>query len=83
MVVKELTFINTTVETASCLHIKSSSKSIHLTSTVSKLSSFSLFQRTPLHIAAGKGYTYTTECLVAKGADINMKDNAGVSSFHY
>ena len=45
--------------------------------------SFHLFQRTPLHIAAGKGYTDTTESLVAKEADINIKDNDGVSTFHY
>ena len=44
---------------------------------------FFLFQRTPLHIAAGKGYTDTTESLVAKEADINIKDNDGVSTFHY
>ena len=75
----DLTCIDTTVERASLNHPV---KSNHLTSTVPK-SSFSLFQRTPLHIAAGKGYTYTTECLVAKGADINMKDNDGVSTFHY
>ena len=40
---------------------------------------FSLYQRTPLHIASKEGYRYTTECLVDKGADINMKDDDGVS----
>ena len=42
----------------------------------------SLYQHTPLHIAAGKGYTHTTECLIRKGADINMQDNDGVSTVH-
>ena len=40
---------------------------------------FSLIQRTPLHIAAGGGYINTTEHLVKEGADINIKDNSGVS----
>ena len=35
-------------------------------------------QRTPLHVAAGKGYKYTTEVIVKAGADINIKDNDGV-----
>ena len=35
-------------------------------------------QRTPLHVAAGKGYKYTTEVIVKAGADINVKDNDGV-----
>ena len=39
---------------------------------------FDLSQRTPLHMAARKGYKYTTECLVKAGAHINIKDNDGV-----
>ena len=35
-------------------------------------------QRTPLHVASGKGYKYTTEVIVKAGADINIKDNDGV-----
>ena len=38
-----------------------------------------MYQRTPLHTAAGIGYKYTVEYLVMKGADINIKDNKGVS----
>ena len=38
-----------------------------------------LNQRTPLHVAAGKGRDYTVECLVKKWGDISVKDNAGVS----
>ena len=38
-----------------------------------------LNQRTPLHVAASKGRDYTVECLVKKGADISIKDKAGVS----
>ena len=37
------------------------------------------YQKTPLHIAASKGRDYTVECLVKKGADINIKDKTGVS----
>ena len=40
---------------------------------------FSLYQRTPLYIASKEGYKYTVECLVAKGADINIEDDEGVS----
>ena len=36
-------------------------------------------QRTPLHAAAIKGRDYTVEYLVKKGADISIKDKAGVS----
>ena len=36
-------------------------------------------QRTPLHVAASKGRDYTVECLVEKGANISIKDKAGVS----
>ena len=39
----------------------------------------SMYQRTPLHTAAGMGYMYTVEQLVEKGADISIKDNKGVS----
>ena len=39
----------------------------------------SMYQRTPLHTAAGIGYWYTVEQLVKKGADISVKDNKGVS----
>ena len=38
-----------------------------------------LNQRTPLHVAASNGRDYTVEYLVEKGADINIKDMAGVS----
>ena len=36
------------------------------------------YQRTPLHVAASKGRDYTVECLVQKGADMNIKDKTGV-----
>ena len=36
------------------------------------------YQQTPLHVAASKGRDYTVECLVKKGADINIKDKNGV-----
>ena len=42
----------------------------------------SLCQRTPLHIAAGKGYEYTLLCLIEQGADVNIKDNEGVCTVH-
>ena len=32
-----------------------------------------------MHIAAIKGCDYTVECLIKKGANISIKDNAGVS----
>jgi len=38
-----------------------------------------LNQRTSLHVAASKGRDYTVEHLVEKGADISIKDKAGVS----
>ena len=38
-----------------------------------------MYQRTPLHTAAGIGYKYTVEQLVKKGADVSIKDNEGVS----
>ena len=39
----------------------------------------SLNQWTPLHIAARSGRDYTVEFLVEKGADISIKDQAGIS----
>jgi len=66
------------VETASYFYVKIILQRYPLY--ISKSSSFSLLQRTPLHIAAGKGYTDTMESLVTKGADVNIKDNAGVST---
>ena len=36
-------------------------------------------QRSPLHAAASKGHDYTAECLLKRGADINIKDKDGVS----
>ena len=38
----------------------------------------SLHQQTPLHIAASNGHDYTVQCLVEKGAEINIKDKDGV-----
>ena len=38
-----------------------------------------LFQQTPLHIAVREGYKHTVDCLVTKGANINIKDNDAVS----
>ena len=32
-----------------------------------------------MHTAAGAGYIHTVKHLVKKGADINIKDNRGVS----
>ena len=37
------------------------------------------YQQTPLHVAASKGRDYTVECLVKKGAHMNIKDKKGVS----
>ena len=37
------------------------------------------YQQTPLHVAASKGRDYTVECLIKKGADMNIKDMNGVS----
>ena len=36
-------------------------------------------QKTPLHIAAGRGHVDNVRCLVDKGADTNIKDKNGVS----
>ena len=38
------------------------------------------YQRTPLHIAANKGFRYTVETLVKRGANIKIKDKNGVSA---
>ena len=35
-------------------------------------------QHTPLHLAASQGRDYTVECLVKRGADMNIKDKTGV-----
>ena len=37
------------------------------------------YQQTPLHVAARKGRDYTVECIVKKGADMNIRDKNGVS----
>ena len=37
------------------------------------------YQRTPLHFAAREGRKLTVESLVDKGANINIRDNSGVS----
>ena len=36
------------------------------------------YQQTPLHVAASNDHDYTVECLVKKGADMNIKDKTGV-----
>ena len=36
------------------------------------------YQQTPLHVAASNNRDYTVECLVKKGADMNIKDESGV-----
>ena len=40
-------------------------------------------QQTPLHVAASNGHDYTVECLVKKGAVMNIKDKKGVSEKLY
>ena len=47
------------------------------------LVSFFLHQRTPLHIAAREGYDKTVEFLIEEGAQIDIKDNEGVSKCDY
>ena len=42
-----------------------------------------IYQWTPLHVAASKGRDYTVECLVKKGANVNIKDKTGVSEPNY
>ena len=44
-----------------------------------KIAPFFLNQLTPLHVAASEGRDHTVEWLVEKGADICIKDKAGVS----
>lgn len=44
---------------------------------------FSLYQRTPLHMAAEGGHKNVVDYLVDKGADVSLKDNAGVSISEY
>jgi len=39
----------------------------------------SLHQYTPLYMAARNGHTDTVQCLIDKGAGINIKNNDGVS----
>ena len=41
------------------------------------------YQQTPLHVAASKGHDYSVECLVNKGADMDIKDKKGVSEKLY
>ena len=38
----------------------------------------SLYQMTPLHVAAERGYVKIVDYLVGKGADIDIKDENGV-----
>lgn len=42
----------------------------------------SLYQCTPLHVTAHNGHDFTVDCLVMKGADVNIKNKNGVS-MHY
>ena len=41
------------------------------------------YQQTPLHVAASHGRDYTVECLVKKGADMNIKYKSGVCETIY
>ena len=43
-----------------------------------KLAQF-VYQQSPLHIAAREGHDFTAKRLFKKGADISIKDKAGVS----
>ena len=54
---------------------------IHIGTTVLFISL--MYQRTPLHTAAGKGYRYTVKSLIKKGADMKIEDNKGVSVWDY
>lgn len=50
--------------------------------TLTKLSNaefFPLYQKTPLHLAAGQGHIDVVKCLVDAGADIIAKDMDGVT----
>ena len=42
-----------------------------------------MYQRTPLHTAAGEGYSYTVKYLIKNGADKSPKDDKGVSVLGY
>ena len=44
---------------------------------------FSLYQMTPLHVAAERGHTKIVDYLVSKGADINSQDKKGVVMHDY
>ena len=44
---------------------------------------YSPHQKTPLHLAAGKGHVDIVRYLVDKGADLNIKDTFGVSEQEY
>ena len=37
------------------------------------------YQQTPLHVAASNRRDYTVECLVKRGADMNIKNETGVN----
>ena len=52
--------------------------SIIIVTTVLKLF-LPLCQQTPLHMVVRQGQMHTVECLVDQRADINIKDNDGVS----
>ena len=41
------------------------------------------YQQTPLHVAASNDRDYTVEYLVKNGADMNIKDEKGVSEKIY
>ena len=45
---------------------------------VCEICNFSLYQRTPQHIAAEGGYVNTVKYLVVQGANVNIRDNTGV-----
>ena len=40
---------------------------------------YSLYQQTPIHAAAKNHHDYTVQLLIEKEADVNIKDNNGVS----
>ena len=44
-----------------------------------KVNSFSLYQMTPLHVAAEKGYIKIVDYLVGEGAYIDVQDDNGVT----
>ena len=65
-----------TISNLLCLH--NSSQSI-LSHNATNIANLFLNQRTPLHIAVREGQEYTVKSLVKKGADIDFRDNDGVS----